>query len=180
MAIYETSGSLTTTTKQVDGEATSISVTATLPSNTSADVTVKQDESGAKSADSTETVVLTDGTTDVALSSFSNNTGSTYWLTFSLSTSDDSATPSIDSATLTVIALSPPSNVQITDDTTEDELTVDWDLATNANGYYVYRAEQSGSSPSDYTQVADVTSPPYTDTGLEDGEKYFYRVSSHD
>lgn len=75
---------------------------------------------------------------------------------------------------------SAPTNVQITDDTVEDELTLNWDSVSDATGYYVYRAEDSGTSKSDYTQVADVTSPPYTDTGLEDGEQYYYRVSSHD
>jgi hypothetical protein len=179
--VFKTSGSLTTATKQVDGEATSLSVSATLPSNTSASVTVKQDESGAQSTDNSESVTLTDGTTTSDLTSFTKTSGSTYWLTFSLSTSDDSTTPSVDSATLTVIALSPPSNVQITDAQTEDELTLDWDTAgTNANGYYVYRAEVSFNVASDATQVADVTNPPYTDTGLEDGERYYYRVSSHD
>lgn len=79
-----------------------------------------------------------------------------------------------------IVTLSPPSNVQITDDSTEDELTLDWDEVSDAAGYYVYRAEQSFSDPSEATQVADVASPPYTDTGLEDGEKKYYRVSSHD
>lgn len=72
-----------------------------------------------------------------------------------------------------------PENVQITDASTENQLTIDWQGGGEA-GYYVYRAQSSGSSTSDYTQVADVSSPPYTDTGLEDGEEYYYRVSSHD
>lgn len=78
------------------------------------------------------------------------------------------------------VPLSAPSNVHFNDTTTEDELTLDWDEVSNASGYFVYRAQSSGSSTSDYTQVADVTSPPYTETGLEDGEKYYYRVSAHD
>jgi len=74
---------------------------------------------------------------------------------------------------------SAPTNVQIIDDTTEDELTLGWDEVSDATGYYVYRAEQSGTTKADYTQVADVTTPPYTDTGLEDGERYYYRVSAY-
>ena len=77
------------------------------------------------------------------------------------------------------LGLETPTNVQITDASTEDQLTVDWD-DNGAAGYYVYRAEASGSATGDYTQVADASSPPYTDTGLEDGERYYYRVSSHD
>lgn len=73
-----------------------------------------------------------------------------------------------------------PQNVVVSDDTVEGELTLDWDSESEAEGYYVYRAQSSGSSASDYTQVADVSSPPYTDTGLEDGEQYYYRVSAYD
>lgn len=75
-------------------------------------------------------------------------------------------------------APSAPTNVQITDDQTEDELTLDWDAVADATSYNVYRAQASGSSKADYTLVAEPTSPPYTDTGLEDGEKYYYRVTS--
>jgi len=75
--------------------------------------------------------------------------------------------------------LSPPTNVAITDDSTVGELTLDWDPVSNANGYYVYRAQASGSTTGDYTEVADVSSPPYTDSDLEDGEQYYYRVASH-
>jgi fibronectin type 3 domain-containing protein len=73
-----------------------------------------------------------------------------------------------------------PTNLSVTDASTEDELTLDWDVVTNASGYFVYRAQSSGSVKSDYTQIADVSGPPYTDTGLEDGEKFYYRVSAHD
>lgn len=77
------------------------------------------------------------------------------------------------------LAPSAPSNVAITDAQTEGELTVDWDTVSDATGYYVYRAESSASAKSDYTQVADVSSPPYVDQNLEDGERYYYRVSAY-
>lgn len=77
-------------------------------------------------------------------------------------------------------APSAPTNVHFNDTQTEDELTLDWDSVSGAAGYYVYRSQSSGTSKSDYTQVADVTSPPYTDAGLKDGERYYYRVSSYD
>lgn len=80
---------------------------------------------------------------------------------------------------ITYDALSAPTNVAITDAQTGGELTVDWDTVSGASGYYVYRAESSGSAKSDYTQVANVSGPPYTDTDLEDGERYYYRVSAY-
>lgn len=82
---------------------------------------------------------------------------------------------------ITYKSLSPdaPSNVQITDAQTEGELTVDWDAVGSATGYYAHRAESSGSAKADYTQVADVSSPPYVDQNLEDGERYHYRVSAY-
>lgn len=71
-----------------------------------------------------------------------------------------------------------PSNLIINDSSTEGEITLDW-TDNGGSGFYIYRATSSGSSKSDYTQVADVASPPYTDTGLEDGERYYYRVSAY-
>ena len=78
-----------------------------------------------------------------------------------------------------ILPLPPPSNISANANA-ENEISVDWDEVSGAAGYYLYRAESPGSTKSDYTQIADVSSPPYTDTGLEDGEKYYYRVTSHD
>jgi len=80
--------------------------------------------------------------------------------------------------TYTTLAPPAPTNVQVIDSATEDELTIDWDTVSNATSYNVYRAQASGSTKGDYTLVAQPTSPPYTDTGLEDGEEYYYRVTS--
>lgn len=90
------------------------------------------------------------------------------------------AAPDNDSVDFSVTSLATPQNVQITDASTEDELTVDWDEVSGAAGYYVYYAEQSFSDASNATLDADVSSPPHTITGLEDGEQFFVRVSSHD
>lgn len=100
MTTYETSGSLTTETKQADAAALELTVAATVPSDTSVSATVKQDESGSQTADSTESVSLLDGTNSYDLSSFAIADGGTYWIEFDLSTSDDSVTPSIDEVTL--------------------------------------------------------------------------------
>jgi hypothetical protein len=71
-----------------------------------------------------------------------------------------------------------PTNLIVTDATTEDELTLNWTEAPDATGYRVLRAESSGSIKSDYTEIADVPAPPFTDTRREDGEEYYYRVVS--
>jgi len=48
------------------------------------------------------------------------------------------------------------------------------------SSYTIYRAESSGSTLSDYTQVDSVSgsTTTYSDTGLEDGERYYYVVTS--
>ncbi len=71
------------------------------------------------------------------------------------------------------------SDLSISDSSTEDELTLSWSSVSSADGYYVYRAQSSGSSKSDYTQIANISTTGYTDTGLEDGEEYFYVVTSY-
>jgi len=74
--------------------------------------------------------------------------------------------------------LQAPSGLVVTDSSVQGEITLDW-TNNGGNRFYIYRATSSGASKSDYTQVADVASPPYTDTGLEDGERYYYRVSAY-
>jgi len=85
---------------------------------------------------------------------------------------DDLTTPTL---------LSAPSNVSTS--VTQDDVTVSWDAADGASKYNVLRAQSSGTTASDYTTIATVTddgsaSFSVTDTGLEDGEKFFYRVES--
>jgi hypothetical protein len=102
MATYETSGTLTTQAKQADGEAYEVQFVATVPTDTSVTATIKQDESGGTTADSTEQVSVGDGTNTYSLSNFANSVGGTYWIQFDLSTSDDSATPNVDDAIVSV------------------------------------------------------------------------------
>jgi len=72
-----------------------------------------------------------------------------------------------------------PTGVNVTDSQTQNELTIGWDESSEAVGYRVYRAESSGTAMSDYTEIADVSASPYSDTNLEDGEKFYYRVSGY-
>lgn len=101
----------------------------------------------------------------------------TYTYAVTAYNSGGESNPTTDTVDAT---LSAPTNLAVTDDTVEDELTLDWDEVSNASSYNVYRAQSSGSTKSDYTLVAEPTSPPYTDTNLEDGERFYYRVSAHD
>jgi len=79
-------------------------------------------------------------------------------------------------------ALSAPTNLSAS--VTGDDVTISWDAADGASEYNVLRAETSGTTAADYpTTVATVSddgsaSFSVTDTGLEDGERFFYRVES--
>lgn len=77
------------------------------------------------------------------------------------------------------MAVSAPSNLTIQNNI-KYELTLDWDFVSGATKYFIYRAEQSGSSKSDYTKVAQTTNSSYTDPELQSGEKYYYRVTAYD
>lgn len=73
-----------------------------------------------------------------------------------------------------------PTNVRIGTVDSDNTETL-WDDAYEYDDYTVYRAEASGSTKSDYSVAADgVTTESYTDSGREDGEKYFYRITSND
>lgn len=77
------------------------------------------------------------------------------------------------------VVIGAPNNLTATQGT-EDQIDLSWDAVDAASEYRIYRALSSGTTKSDYTQIATVQSGTlsYTDTGLSDGEKYFYRVTA--
>lgn len=81
-----------------------LSYTATIPTNTSAQITVYEDTTGDGTPDRQQTKSLTDGsaTLEYDLLEATIAQGTEMWLMVELSTSDDTTTPSVDSATLTL------------------------------------------------------------------------------
>ncbi|MFA5859161.1 MAG: fibronectin type III domain-containing protein [Elusimicrobiota bacterium] len=76
-----------------------------------------------------------------------------------------------------------PSNVTVTDLAEGGKLNVSWSAVTASDlaGYKVYRSEVSGNYNSGKI-VATIgkSSTTFTDTGLENGKKYYYVVASYD
>ena len=58
-----------------------------------------------------------------------------------------------------------------------DRIDLSWDAKQDADEYNIYRAQSAGSSLSDYSFYVSTTGTSITDTGLEDGTKYHYRVA---
>jgi len=56
------------------------------------------------------------------------------------------------------------------------QVGLSWSASANATGYYVKRSTTSGGP---YTQIAGTSSTSFTDTGVTNGTKYFYVVSSY-
>jgi fibronectin type 3 domain-containing protein len=56
------------------------------------------------------------------------------------------------------------------------QVSLSWSASANATGYYVKRSNTSGGP---YTQIAGTGSTSFTDTGVTNGTKYFYVVSSY-
>ena len=57
------------------------------------------------------------------------------------------------------------------------QASLGWSASANATGYYVKRATTGGGP---YTQITGTGSTSFTDTGLTNGTKYYYVVSSYD
>lgn len=182
MTAYTEDGTLTTATKTWDGEAVDVTVDATVPSGTSVDAVVYQDESGGKTADSQESFSVSDGTNTYSLSSFTWSTGSSWWIEFTLySSSYGSDTPSVNSATLTIDDVTTPSAPSnLTASVSEDDITLDWDPASwngELGHYDLYRGQSPGSHPVHVAQISSGTTT-YTDSGLTDGVQYYYVVDA--
>jgi hypothetical protein len=54
------------------------------------------------------------------------------------------------------------------------------DNSDTENGFYIYRSTTSGSTTGDYTQIDSVSpnTTSYSDSGLQAGETYYYRISA--
>ena len=69
-----------------------------------------------------------------------------------------------------------PSNLSVTT-VASREIGLVWDGIRDANDYEILRAESTGSNPLDYSPVGTTGGlTTFTDTSLEDGERYYYRV----
>jgi len=79
----------------------------------------------------------------------------------------------------TTVISTPTTPQNLTSTVSQDDIVLNWD-AVNWNGeqgeYNILRGESSGS----YIEIAAVQAgtTTYTDTGLEDGEQFFYTVTA--
>ena len=72
--------------------------------------------------------------------------------------------------------LSPPYGLYAEDGKDRNEIYIQW----TSNGSSNYYLERSAHSSYGYTQIADITSRTfYTDTDVDSGSKYFYRVRAY-
>jgi len=81
-----------------------IEVSATLPTDTTIEITVFEDTNGNGSADRQQNIDIQDGTNTYELDLLESSTaqGDTLWIEAILTTSNDSVTPALDSAIITV------------------------------------------------------------------------------
>ena len=87
----------------------SVEATVTVTLNgQSADITVYEDTNTDGTADNSQTATLSDGTNTYTLDQLNGGNGNDYWVQFSLSTSDETASPVVQSVTLDTSASSEP------------------------------------------------------------------------
>lgn len=81
-----------------------LSTTATVPTDTSIDVTVYEDLGGTGTIDNQQTESIPDGSGVVEYAALdgSEGSGDMYYMEIAMSTSDDTVTPELDSMTITV------------------------------------------------------------------------------
>ncbi|MDR1221182.1 MAG: fibronectin type III domain-containing protein [Treponema sp.] len=166
------------------------SVSAEAPSSTS--VTISWDsvsgateyyiyrsssESGAYSKLTTTPASVT-GTsyTDTGLSS-----NTTYYYKVAAANSGGTSEQSfaVSVATLLAPPSSPPSSVSAVG-ASSTSITINWDAASGAEEYYIYRSlTEYGAYSKLTTTPVSVTGTSYTDTGLSSGITYYYKVAAY-
>lgn len=74
--------------------------------------------------------------------------------------------------------VSAPSNLTATSG--DSEISLSWEAVDGAETYNVYRSTSSADDTDANPIESDVSSPSYTDTTVENGTAYFYRVTAVD
>jgi len=148
-----------------------------VPTDASLSITVYEDVDGDGAAENSETVSVPDGVETQALTSINGDAGNDVWPVPEASTSAEfSPGDTIDSIEITPVA---PKNLTATQASdSQNDLT--WDDTGDEDGYAIYRAQSTGSTLADYTQIDTVGQhvTTYSDSGLENGERYYYRVTA--
>ncbi len=76
----------------------------------------------------------------------------------------------------TTLSLIPPSPTNISvDGVTADSISLSWDSSSNATGYKIY---SSSASTGPYIQTGISLNTVFTDTGLNSGVLYYYKISA--
>lgn len=107
--------------------------------------------------------------------------GTTYYYRVTAETNNE---VSLMSSELSITTEGPPSTPQnLTGTVNQVEIALDWDAVNwslNKDHYNIYRAQTSGSSRSDYTDIADVPdgTTTYTDDTTDSSTTYYYRVGA--
>ena len=73
---------------------------------------------------------------------------------------------------------SPPTNVEASDGTHIDKVTISWDAAVSAHYYKIYRHTSNDPTQADYLGIRSDTS--FDDETAEKGKIYYYWVKSYD
>lgn len=163
-----------------------------IPTGTSASVTIYEDvgndgtggstDPNGKPYDNAATVSLSDATTTYTISGFDVHDTNAYWFETTLDNTDNTVTAEVEFPVSIDSVPQSPTGLTATQGA-EDQINLSWTSQSGGSesGFRVYRAQASGASRADYTQVADLASgtTTYTDTTLEDGEQYYYRVVAY-
>ncbi len=114
------------------------------------------------------------------VTSYSNNTGlsagTTYYYKIKAhNAGGDSEFSSVASVTTVVAAPATPTGLTASA-VSSSQIDLTWAAVTGATGYKLYRSATSGGT---YTEIDDVTSSPYNNTGLSAGTTYYYKIKAH-
>ncbi len=100
--------------------------------------------------------------------------GTNYYYIVSAENIGGEGTPSDEVSALPVAPLQPPTGLSTNNG--NEEVTISWEPVDGANSYQVLRSKEKGLS---YEVVeSSVTETEYTDTGLTNGDRYYYVVSA--
>lgn len=101
----------------------------------------------------------------------------TYYYRVTATGADGESTPSNTISLITAPRAIPTTPTNLTATTlNQGGITLNWTAVPDAERYYLYRSLEAGGP---FEQVAEVVTPPYTDTGLMPNTTYYYTIAAN-
>jgi hypothetical protein len=132
---------------------------------------------GVTTGTTTNGILITGATTPYTLTGLTNGTIYYFVVTSVFATGESAGSTQVSATPSANPVPAAPTGVTATS-AGNGQVTISWTVVAGATSYNIYWLTTTGVTPASGNRIADVSTPPYTQTGLSSGTTYYYVVTA--